>query len=363
MIVKDEEHIIEDALTCLAPHISYWVICDTGSSDKTVETIEMFMSTVKIPGVLKKHEWKDFGTNRSLALHEAWSLRDVHKCEYMFTFDADDVIQGDFTLPEVMNADGYFVQFGASFAYNRMCIFRCSPDLHWKYKGVLHEYPTCENKDNVTTDTIRGNYYIESRRLGARSNDKHKYLKDAQNLETAITTETDEGMRIRYTFYAAQSYYDAGMHDHAISLYTQRMKMQGWFEEVFCSALRVAMIMELKPSVYSEYDVQRAYLRAFQEDVERAEPLYYLCKYFRVKDRFKEGYAFGKLASTINMPSSAKLFMHRDVYSFKIKDELSICAFWTNRKEECKALCIELLQLTELSTSDRERISKNLSFC
>ena len=44
MIVKDESHIIEKTLSHLLEHIplTYWVICDTGSSDDTCAIIERF---------------------------------------------------------------------------------------------------------------------------------------------------------------------------------------------------------------------------------------------------------------------------------------------------------------------------------
>ena len=42
MIVKDESHIIHECLESIAPHIDYWCICDTGSSDNTKEIIKDF---------------------------------------------------------------------------------------------------------------------------------------------------------------------------------------------------------------------------------------------------------------------------------------------------------------------------------
>ena len=42
MIVKDESHIIEQTLENICQHfkLDYWVISDTGSSDRTPEIIE-----------------------------------------------------------------------------------------------------------------------------------------------------------------------------------------------------------------------------------------------------------------------------------------------------------------------------------
>ena len=375
MIVKDEAHVIQEALKCVLPLISYWVICDTGSFDGTIDVVNNFFNlgdgsgSAKVPGQVKQHPWKDFGTNRSLALHEAWMLRKTHACDYIMMFDADDVIVGELTLPDVMDADAYTLQFGSQcFTYTRTSIFRCSEELQWVYKGVLHEYPSCATKeDGITTESIGGAYYVDSRRLGSRNLDKNKYLNDAHILEKAIESETDNAMRIRYTFYTAQSYYDANLHDHALSWFRKRIddgreKGVGWQEEVFYSALRIATIMESRPEVFSEQMLVCAYMQAFQEDAERAEPLYFLSKYYRTRDRFKEGYAWGKLALGIPLPRHVKLFMLKDVYDYKVKDEVAICAYWTGRKAECKMLCEELLKRNDLTCDDRRRIKRNLEF-
>ena len=52
MIVKNESHLIEKTLNNLWSYIkfTYWVICDTGSSDNTVSIIKKFFKKQGIPG-------------------------------------------------------------------------------------------------------------------------------------------------------------------------------------------------------------------------------------------------------------------------------------------------------------------------
>ena len=50
MIVKDEEDTIKRCLTAVAPFIKYWVIVDTGSTDKTIDIINETMKELNIPG-------------------------------------------------------------------------------------------------------------------------------------------------------------------------------------------------------------------------------------------------------------------------------------------------------------------------
>ena len=69
MIVKNEEENIGETLINLLSYIKfdYWVISDTGSTDKTMEIITTFFKERNIPGELHEDPWEDFGTNRTKA--------------------------------------------------------------------------------------------------------------------------------------------------------------------------------------------------------------------------------------------------------------------------------------------------------
>ena len=60
MIVKNEAAIIERCLAALAPYIDCYVICDTGSTDDTVERIRGFLDQHGIPGVIARTTFRDF---------------------------------------------------------------------------------------------------------------------------------------------------------------------------------------------------------------------------------------------------------------------------------------------------------------
>ena len=71
MIVRDEAHIVHEALDSAAPHVDRWVIVDTGSTDDTPGTIQRRMAEHGIPGELHHRPWRDFGTNRTEAMRLA----------------------------------------------------------------------------------------------------------------------------------------------------------------------------------------------------------------------------------------------------------------------------------------------------
>ena len=105
MIVRNETHIVREALDSVAPYISSWVIVDTGSDDGTQDLIRDHMARLGIPGELHERPWRNFGHNRS----EALTLAKGHG-DYIWVIDADDRLVGipDFTQ---LSADIYWLRY------------------------------------------------------------------------------------------------------------------------------------------------------------------------------------------------------------------------------------------------------------
>ena len=265
MIVKNEAHIIIDTLEKLLLKIKfdYYVICDTGSTDTTVSLIKTFFNNKKINGDIIIHTWKDFGYNRTLALECAFG-----KSDYVLIFDADDSIEGTFTLP-VLTFDSYMLKFGnQSNAYERMCLVK--NNIVWKYLGVLHEYITCDQK--ISKGSISGEYYIISGRTSSRNNDPDKYLNDARILEEGYYTaiKNNDNLSHRYVYYCANSYCDAGDFENAIKWYKLTLSANGWFDERYNSCLKLFELTGDK-----EFLVE-----SFRHNSRRVEGIYNLIKHY-----------------------------------------------------------------------------------
>lgn len=86
MIVKNEAHCIERCLNSVKNKISYWVICDTGSTDGTQDIIKRVLDG--IPGELHQREWVGFGPNRT----EAHTLA-KGKAQWHMVIDADETLE------------------------------------------------------------------------------------------------------------------------------------------------------------------------------------------------------------------------------------------------------------------------------
>ena len=353
MIVKNESHIILETLNSVKKYIDYWVICDTGSTDNTKELIQNFFDKEGIKGELHSTEWKNFGHNRSLVFDYAYT-----KADYLWVMDADDIVVGELNLNQ-LEADSYSIRYGNGFTYRRNQIFK--GDLRWMYKGVLHEYPFCLSKKDPIISPLEGDYYIDSRRLGARNlgDPKTKYLKDANVLEQALKEEVDTGLTTRYLFYLAQSYRDAGEHELAIKWYQKRIQAEGWVEEVWFSKYQIGKLYE---TLGDHKNALLSYLDAYEYRPGRAESLHSLGKMCNIRKEFSQAYLYLDYASRIP-PTKDILFVSKSVYDYEIAFELAVSAYWVGKYKQSLDLCESVMSMKDKIPSHiYEQAVKNKAF-
>ena len=348
MIARNEAHIITEALTSALPHIADYLIVDTGSTDGTQEVVCRFFADHGIPGQVVDRPWRDFGTNRTEALALA---REHSHADYLWMLDADDLLEGnpDFTA---LTAGAYHLRFGPDYEYWRLQIFRRS--LPWKYVGVLHEYPACD--EPAEQGRIEGEYRIHSRRLGSRSRDPDKYARDAAILEAAVARDPDNA---RHVFYLAQSWYDAKQYVKALAAYRRRIAMGQWQEEVFYSRYKAAMCLEQLGRAQAE--VREAFEECFREHPHRAEPLVRAATLARKSEDYFAAYVLAKRAAQVPKPQNA-LFLDARDYEYRALDEQAIAAYYADFPQEAFDLATELLDGRELPDTARARIERNRDY-
>ena len=310
MIVKNESNLIEDTLKKLTSKIKFdtFVISDTGSTDNTVFLIENFFKG-KIKGKIYNDTWKDFGYNRSLALKHA----SQESSDYIFIFDADDTIEGNIDLSNLV-LDCYMLKFDNG-SYERMCLVK--NDGTWYYRGVLHEYICSKSEKIPTKGSISGDYYIISGRTSFRNLDPDKYLKDARILEKGYQDSIDSGddLHHRYAYYCANSYFDAGEKELAKEWYLKTLKCQGWFDERYNSCLKLHTLTNNK-----EYLVD-----SFWFNPRRVEGIYKLIKHYTCEDKHSIAWGYYKFIQNyfeneyILDELSTKLFANGIDFDKKIK--------------------------------------------
>jgi glycosyltransferase involved in cell wall biosynthesis len=349
MIVKNESGVIRRCLDSVRPVVDRWVIVDTGSKDGTQDIIREHLHD--LPGELHERPWRDFAHNRSEALRLARGNGD-----YTLIIDADDTLEiaPGASLP-LLTADSYRLKINHNnITYQRPQLIRST--LPWRYEGVLHEYITCEVAGR--TEELCG-IEIRLNPDGARRKNPTTYQRDAQILEVALQTETNQFLVARYRFYLAQSYRDCGEFKKSLDNYMERAALGYWQEEVFISLYCAAKLKEQLG--YPDQDVIDAYLCAADAQPTRTEALYRASRFCRQKARYEEGYQIAKRGLATPMPSGA-LFVEPKVYKMGLLDEFAVNAYWSGHNWDCLSASLKILATENLSAADMRRVTANAQF-
>jgi hypothetical protein len=346
MIVKNESHIIVKTLENLCSYIEFdaYFISDTGSTDNTMDLIRGFFKERGVPGHIEQVEWRDFGFNRTLSLQMAFN-----KTDYLFIFDADDSIHGDFRMPRDLTHDAYQLKLGQSFVYLRTLIV--NNRKRWRFVGVLHEYIACVDKEESST-AIQGDYYVESGRGGSRNKDPNKYINDAAVLERGFHEEMgnganggggDRALAERYSFYCAQSWMDAGPAyiDKAIEWYLRVLGQNNWAQEKYYSALCLGDLYNKKGDKYNSV---KYYCKTIEYDEERIEGVASVMEILRADGNHVMVNALYHKYKNYNKFPQNKLFLTTDKYHDVIEYNNSISAFYISDKRSGYECCKTILR-------------------
>lgn len=359
MIVKDEEDTIKRCLTAVAPFIKYWVIVDTGSTDKTIDVINETMKELNIPGELHERPWVNFEVNRTESLNLAKG-----KCDYRWIIDADDTF---YTEPGVNpfagldnKPDCYQISYKLSgLQYYRAQIVKS--DQNWIYKGVLHEYLFLDEESaNPLQGQVKNCYVLaDISPLKRASSLEEKYANDAKILEEALIKEPDNS---RYMFYLAQSYRDSNQLEKSIEAYKKRVQMGEWEEEVYYSLYMIAKISE-KMGMDDE-TVTNLYSKAWEYRPTRLESVFHVMRKLRDQKRYLIAFAYGDLAIKTKGTSDI-LFIEPEIWQWRLLDEYSLAAYYIGNPEiavEKTNAIINAPFFKDISKEEQNRLRANLAF-
>jgi len=298
MIVRDEAAVIERCLASVRHLIDHWVICDTGSTDETVDLVER--SLQGIPGSMHRCEWVDFGHNRSELLRLAQGSAD-----YLLLLDADQTLREIATLPP-LSADAYRLRHAGSMEYDITRLVRS--DLPWRYEGRTHEYITCDQ--SVSNDSTLAWQVVHHGDGGSRGT---KFQRDRQLLELTLEERPDDA---RTVFYLAQTMEALGERERARDLYERRSRMGGFEEEAWFAQLRGAVLLAATDPVASLGRL----LECWQRRPARLEPIHEAAMLCEHRGWWQIARAMTAAVLDVERPNDI-LFVERWLYDGGIRDD------------------------------------------
>lgn len=324
LMIKNESKIIERCIGRALEHVDAVCILDTGSTDDTVEICNKFLESSGKPFKVSVEPFKDFGYNRSVSFQKAQELcKELEwdaETTYAMAVDADMIIKPSPEFKDYkLSVPGYrSIQTNGHLKYYNVRFMKCSYD--WKCVGVTHEYWSGDPTDKIPFEI----FHIQDVNDGGCKSDK--FERDIRLLTEDLKTDPTNG---RTHFYLAQSYKDSGKFEDAITHYKLRIKIGGWIEEVWYSHYQIAKCYELLKNV----EKMEAWAnKAFKFYSRRAEPIYYLTKYFREHSEHYKSYHYYLKGRNIPYPKDDVLFIEHDVYNGLFDYENTILACYVNGK-------------------------------
>ena len=319
MIVKNESKIIIKLFDSVVDIIDTYCICDTGSTDNTIDVITTYFDNKNIKGKIITESFQNFEYNRNIALQSCLGMSD-----YILLLDADMILQiNNFNKSTLKNFDQFAIfQGNETFFYQNIRIIKNNG--LYNYKGVTHEYINCPNnsKECVINRNI---LFIHD--IGNGGCKQNKFQRDIELLKEGILTEPNND---RYHFYLANSYFDTEQWNEAIIYYKKRITLNGWIQEVWMSYYKIGLsylrMNQIELAIFN-------FLEGYQILPERLEGLYEIIKYYRIHSKPILANVYYELAiKHINKNRDDYLFLQNDVYTDKLYYEYTIFSYYLGIK-------------------------------
>jgi len=343
MIVKNESRIITRMFDTVISIIDSYCICDTGSTDNTVELITDYFAKKNIPGKVVVEPFKNFCHNRNFALTSCVGLSD-----FVLLLDADMMLDVRKFNKSMLNGYDSFhiLQGNNDFYYHNCRIVRNNGQ--YSYSGVTHEYintPTGNRSYNLEKDVIFINDWGDG---GCKAN---KFERDIKLLLDGIK---DEPNNARYHFYLANTYGDINHLEKGIEYYKKRIAFGGWDQEVWYSYYKMGLCykkMDKMPEAINSW------LDGYNLLPQRVENLHEIVHHYRNISKHKLAITFYEIADKMikeNHNRDGYLFLHNDVYTYKLAFEYTIVAAYVGVKNIDK----HVVQI--LNNSKDDALNRNL---
>jgi len=347
MIVKNESNIITRLFDSVIDIIDTYCICDTGSTDNTVNIIQEYFDKKKIKGKIVLEPFKNFEYNRNVALQSCIGMAD-----YVLLLDADMQLRvNNFDKLLLNNYDHFMVfQGNDTFFYQNLRILKNNG--LYSYKGVTHEYINTPHNSKCLI-LSRDIFFIND--IGDGGCKQNKFERDVMLLREGILKEPNND---RYHFYLANSYFDLGKFEEAIDIYKKRIEIGGWKEEVWCSYYKIGLAYMNKGEIEKAF---HTWLDGFQYYQDRLEGIYEIIKYYRINSKHVLSNIYYEIAKKVldkKLNRDEYLFLQNDIYTNKIYYEYTIIAYYLGIKNVNN----EVVKILNTKNDDTENLLSNFKF-
>lgn len=359
IMVKNEESSILATLGSVVGVVSHVRVFDTGSTDTTLEQIEIFAAShPHIDTRVKQGAFVNFEVSRNELL--AFCEEDPPgSYGYILLLDSNDVLEGGPFLKAFLDRapaaiSGFQIRQKWSYGGGSCDVYfnvRLIRSHHnWRYKGVVHEYiasdHACSGQMRVDDPRI---VLFQDRTLHSESS----ATRFARDYELLLAEHVKDPTEPRTLFYLAQTCSCLGKHDEAYYYYTLRTTVpperRGFTEEIFHAYLRMgdcAMVLGMDYHVAAQH-----YLRAM-ECMPRAEPA---CKiaalylFVAKPANYTLAHMFVQYALGLSYPHHCNLFVNDRDYTYTRYHLGGITGWYTGERQVGEECCAKAIAASDLA--------------
>lgn len=311
MIVKNEEHTLQNCLNSVKDLVDEIIIVDTGSTDRTKQVAKGFTDKIY------DFKWiDDFSAARNFSYSHA-------TMDYILWLDADDVITSDQVLkfkqlkqnfPKHIDAvmmkynTVFDSQGNVTFSYFRERLSK--RDCNFKWHEPVHEYLSV-GANRLTTD-------ISITHTNSDNTHSDRNIKIYEQRLSNGDTLSARGM-----YYYARELKTHNKYDDAVIWFNKFLDSNiGWVEDniTACSELAKCALSQNKPD-----DALNYMLRSFTYDTPRAEICCQLAYYFKRQYKFIQAIFWFKLALSLEKKQDNWGFRLEDCWGYIPCIELAVC--------------------------------------
>lgn len=280
-MVKNESRIIERLFNSVKGKVDGIVMCDTGSTDNTIELAMNWFETNKMEGGVYEFPFVNFGKSRTKSFEscQAW----VKEKGWDATKTWALLLDGDMLLEDGVNRESLehvkediagvsLKQANGSLVYSNMRLLRCSEP--WICKGATHEAWTCPPARN--TQLFERPILKDHGDGGCKAD---KYPRDVRLLKEDLEEMPNDA---RTHFYLGQTYLCMRDWDNAIPVLKKRIEIGGWDEEVYIAELYLGDCLKSSGRVEEALLV---WMKAWQRRQHRTEAIMRVINHFRCEPK------------------------------------------------------------------------------
>lgn len=311
MIVRNEARNISRLFGSIKDVIDYYVILDTGSTDRTIEVIAEVSAGHKIAGKVFSAEWKpDFGFMRQQALDRA---KIFSPCSHILIMDADEEFVGrkGHWQEALKNNVSYRVpKFYGRFRNDHINLISQTSEGFW-WTGALHEELLADPSNEI--EVFHWGKIISHPNEGVRSRGKsvdEKLRGDLEKLRGMLEEHRSE----RTLFYLAQTYKDLREYRTAAHHYCELIAYGGCGQRKYRALLGYASCLEALHGVPK--DIADTLISAINTRPGRLEAYYYLSKLYLRESSIHLAYIFAK-AGLEYLYTSDNYMLESDIYEWR----------------------------------------------